>query len=32
LGSSGKITGFSGGDGIETKRKLLAIEKIAVKD
>ncbi len=28
MGSSGKITGYSGGDGIPTKRKLLAMEHI----
>ena len=28
MGSSGKITGYSGGDGIPTKRKLLALEQI----
>ncbi len=28
MGSSGKITGYSGGDGIPTKRKLLAMEQI----
>jgi methylated-DNA-[protein]-cysteine S-methyltransferase len=28
MGASGKITGYSGGDGIPTKRKLLALEKI----
>lgn len=32
LGSSGRITGYSGGDGIPTKRTLLALEKIIVKD
>ena len=32
MGSSGKITGFSGGDGIPTKRWLLAHESIASKD
>ena len=32
LGSSGTITGYSGGDGIETKRKLLALENIEVKN
>jgi methylated-DNA-[protein]-cysteine S-methyltransferase len=31
LGSSGTITGFSGGDGIETKRRLLTLEKIETK-
>lgn len=28
LGSGEKITGYSGGDGLETKKKLLALEKI----
>ena len=28
MGTSGKITGYSGGDGIPTKRKLLKLEKI----
>lgn len=28
MGATGKITGYSGGDGIPTKRKLLAMEKI----
>lgn len=28
MGSTGRITGYSGGDGIPTKRKLLALEKI----
>ena len=28
MGANGKITGYSGGDGIPTKRKLLALEKI----
>ncbi len=28
MGTSGKITGYSGGDGIPTKRKLLAMEHI----
>ncbi len=28
MGSGGKITGYSGGDGIPTKRKLLKLEKI----
>jgi O6-methylguanine-DNA--protein-cysteine methyltransferase len=28
MGSSGKITGYSCGDGIPTKRKLLAMEHI----
>lgn len=32
LGATGKITGYSGGDGIPTKRALLAIEKIMAKD
>ena len=31
LGTSGTITGFSGGDGIPTKRKLLALEDIEAK-
>jgi methylated-DNA-[protein]-cysteine S-methyltransferase len=29
MGSSGKITGYSGGDGIPTKMKLLELERIA---
>jgi len=32
LGSSGRITGYSGGDGIPTKRWLLALEGIETKD
>ena len=32
MGASGKITGYSGGDGIPTKRKLLALEKIEYVD
>jgi len=32
MGASGKITGFSGGDGIPTKRWLLAHEGIASRD
>lgn len=32
LGASGKITGYSGGDGLPTKRKLLALENIASKE
>ncbi len=28
MGTGGKITGYSGGDGIPTKRKLLGLEKI----
>jgi len=32
MGSSGKITGYSGGDGIPTKRWLLAHESITSKD
>ena len=32
LGASGKITGYSGGDGIPTKRWLLALEGIATTD
>jgi len=32
LGASGKITGYSGGDGIPTKRWLLALEGIATRD
>jgi methylated-DNA-[protein]-cysteine S-methyltransferase len=31
LGSSGTITGFSGGDGISTKRQLLDLENIQAK-
>lgn len=31
LGSSGTITGYSGGDGIPTKQKLLALENIEFK-
>lgn len=32
LGASGKITGFSGGDGLPTKRWLLALEGLAAKE
>ena len=32
LGSSGKITGYSGGDGLPTKRWLLALEGIKAKE
>jgi methylated-DNA-[protein]-cysteine S-methyltransferase len=32
LGASGKITGYSGGDGIPTKRWLLKLEQIETKD
>lgn len=32
LGASGQITGYSGGDGIPTKRWLLALEGIETKD
>ena len=32
LGASGKITGYSGGDGIPTKRWLLALEGIETTD
>lgn len=32
LGSGGKITGYSGGDGLPTKRKLLALEGITAKE
>lgn len=32
LGASGKITGYSGGDGLPTKRKLLALENIDSKE
>ena len=32
LGASGKITGYSGGDGLSTKRWLLALEGIETKD
>lgn len=32
MGASGKITGYSGGDGIPTKRWLLALEGIASAD
>ncbi len=32
LGSTGKITGYSGGDGLPTKRLLLKLEGIAVKE
>lgn len=31
LGSTGTITGFSGGDGIDTKKQLLALEQIEFK-
>ncbi len=32
LGAAGKITGYSGGDGLPTKRWLLALEGIAAKE
>ena len=32
LGASGKITGYSGGEGIPTKRWLLKLEQIETKD
>jgi methylated-DNA-[protein]-cysteine S-methyltransferase len=32
MGASGKITGYSGGDGIPTKRWLLALEGIKSAD
>jgi methylated-DNA-[protein]-cysteine S-methyltransferase len=32
LGSSGKITGYSGGDGLPTKRWLLALEGLTAKE
>lgn len=32
LGASGKITGYSGGEGLPTKRWLLALEGIETKD
>ena len=32
LGANGKITGYSGGDGVPTKRWLLALEGIETKD
>lgn len=32
LGASGTITGYSGGQGIPTKRKLLTLEQIETKD
>jgi methylated-DNA-[protein]-cysteine S-methyltransferase len=32
LGASGKITGYSGGDGLPTKRVLLALEGIKAKE
>jgi methylated-DNA-[protein]-cysteine S-methyltransferase len=32
LGSSGKITGYSGGDGLPTKRWLLALEGLKAKE
>jgi methylated-DNA-[protein]-cysteine S-methyltransferase len=32
LGASGKITGYSGGDGLPTKRWLLNLEDIAIKE
>jgi methylated-DNA-[protein]-cysteine S-methyltransferase len=32
LGASGKITGYSGGDGLPTKRMLLALEGIQAKE
>jgi methylated-DNA-[protein]-cysteine S-methyltransferase len=31
LGSSGKLTGYSGGNGVPTKKKLLELEGIAYK-
>ncbi|MBL6592677.1 MAG: methylated-DNA--[protein]-cysteine S-methyltransferase [Candidatus Aquiluna sp.] len=31
LGSSGKLTGYSGGSGVPTKKKLLELEGIAYK-
>ena len=32
LGASGRITGYSGGDGLATKRKLLELENIPIKE
>ena len=32
LGASGRITGYSGGDGLPTKRWLLTLEDIAIKE
>lgn len=32
LGASGKITGYSGGDGLPTKRTLLKLEQIEAKE
>ncbi|MFM6980868.1 MAG: methylated-DNA--[protein]-cysteine S-methyltransferase [Micrococcales bacterium] len=32
LGANDKITGYSGGEGLVTKRKLLAIEKISYRE
>ncbi|MFM5968517.1 MAG: methylated-DNA--[protein]-cysteine S-methyltransferase [Micrococcales bacterium] len=32
LGASGRITGYSGGDGVPTKRQLLKLENIPTKD
>lgn len=32
LGASGKITGYSGGDGLPTKRQLLKLENIQAKE
>lgn len=32
LGAAGKITGYSGGDGLPTKRKLLVLENIDSKE
>ncbi|MBP7818903.1 MAG: methylated-DNA--[protein]-cysteine S-methyltransferase [Rhodoluna sp.] len=32
LGTSGKITGYSGGDGLPTKRWLLALEGLKAKE
>lgn len=32
LGASGKITGYSGGDGLPTKRRLLKLEQIEAKE
>jgi O6-methylguanine-DNA--protein-cysteine methyltransferase len=31
MGSTGKLTGYSGGNGIPTKKKLLALEGISFK-
>jgi methylated-DNA-[protein]-cysteine S-methyltransferase len=32
LGASGRITGYSGGDGLPTKRLLMKLEGIEIKE